>query len=165
MGIFSSTGSIGNCAQCMNKAEVRVYPNDNPEPICENCYRENQKLEQKISDKTPQASQPEQWNPPASMGGTERDMYIDVISRMASDEWVKKFTKDIKRVLINDWKTLIRNERWFSLLELRRYALQVDTDMDKPKPKPVGFRIVEEVAPQPITRVRRKKQLKESIHA
>lgn len=163
MGKFGGSmpaGAIANCAQCLNKAEVRIYPNDNPQPICEDCYRDNQKLEHKIIEKA-EASRPEpsySFNPPPSNGGSERDRYIDTITRMASDEWVKKFTKDLKRVLINDWQTIIRNERWFSLLELRRFALEVDSQFDKPKVVQHGFNLMEESAPQPIVRVRRRKK-------
>ncbi len=169
MGLFSNTGSIANCAQCMNKSEVRIYPNDNPQPICEDCYKENQKLELKISDKAVEAIRSQEnysFNPSTSNGNSERDKYIDTICRMASDEWVKKFTKDIKRMLVNDWQTIIRNERWFSLLELRRYALQVNPELEKPKPVQNGFRIIEEELQQPtIIRVRRRKPKKESINA
>lgn len=172
MGLFGQgTGSIANCAQCLNKAEVRIYPNDNPDPICEDCYRDNQKLEQKISDKSEEVRKESQVNHqsvnPYSQSGSERDQYIDTICRMASDEWVRKFTKDIKRILINDWKTIIRNERWFSLLELRRFALEVNPEMDKPKPVQQGFKLIQEDLPQPVIRVRRgrKQKAKEPIHA
>lgn len=173
MGIFSNTGSIATCAQCLNKAEVRVYPNDNPDPICEDCYQDNQKLEHKIATKAEETRSlntplPEAKETALFQSSSEREKYIDVICRMASDEWVKKFTKDIKRVLVNDWQTIIRNERWFSLLELRRYALQLSPDMDKPPIKKVGFNLLEESLPQPMVRVRRTrkhKQKKEPINA
>lgn len=168
MGLFTNTGAIANCAQCMNKAEVRIYPNDNPQAICEDCYKDNQKLEQKIATKAEAVSLNNAVdfktdNTPLlqSYSGLERDKYIDIICRMASDEWVKKFTSHIKRALVNDWQTIIRNERWFSLLELRRFALQLDPDMDKQKPKQQGFTLIEENSPQPIVRIRKKRKAKE----
>ena len=126
-------GAIGICAQCRNKAEVSLYPNDNPEPICESCYRDNQKLEKVISDKR-EASGIRDVRPIAERqpqnvtGDPERDRYIEVITEGAKDEWVTSFIREVvtKNVLKYDWKYIIRNERWFSVLDLRRFALEVN---------------------------------------
>jgi hypothetical protein len=173
MGRFGSepmVGAIGRCAQCGNNSEIRVYPNDNPQPICESCYLGNQQLEQKITEKKESASiQTALENSrtgllQSSIGSDERELYIRTISNKASDEWLKHFINEVvtKQVLIYDWKTIIRNERWFSLLDLRRFALEVDPNLDKPEP-PKSVRMFE---PEPkVKRGRPKKtQRKEEIH-
>ena len=135
MGVFS----IGPCAQCGNKAEIKTYPGFNPQAVCENCQRDNERLEEKIIEKAGEKKQAQNRVVTEEMPvyvGDERELYIRTISNKATDEWLKRFIKEvvIKQVLRNDWKTIIRNERWFSLLDLRRFALEVDPDVDKPNP-------------------------------
>lgn len=133
-------GSIGICAQCKNKSEVARYPNDNPDPICEDCYRENQILEQKINDKQTEALDVVYpANHPARNGNnssgftpSERDRYIQIITSRASDAWVDSFIREVvvKNVLKYDWKEIIKSERWFSVLDLRRFALEVSPNFE-----------------------------------
>ena len=171
MGKFGSepvVGSIGVCAQCHNKAEVRVYPNDNPEAICEDCYRDNQKLEQKIFDKSISVQtglgEGQQSLFQSSSGSEERDLYIRTICNKASDAWLERFIDEVvrKQVMVYDWKTIIRNERWFSILDLRRFALEVDPDLDKPVV--VGARIFSPSISVPKKRGRKPRQPKELIN-
>lgn len=141
-GQGTPAGRIGVCAQCHNKAEVAVYPGGNPDSICETCHLDNQKLEAKIQEKhgTP-AHDPRlvgtadvyQSNFGTRRPVDERERYIAVISGKATEEWVDKFIKEVltKNVLKFDWKEIIQSERWFSLLDLRRWALEVDPDMEK----------------------------------
>ena len=138
-GIGPRVGHMGFCAQCKNKSEVRLYSGDNPEPICEDCYMSNQQLEAKIGNKEVLALQgqnPAQnyisGSPPPPTD--ERSIYLDVVSK-ASPEWVNKFISEIvtKQVLQYDWFTIVKNDRWFSILDLRRFALQVNPEFEKPK--------------------------------
>lgn len=150
------TGRIGICAQCHNKAETKVYPGFNPDPVCENCQKENVALENKIDgqgkpsaipgkDSTGNGAGPGAGLPSrAPIDDPERAAYLRVIEEKADAEWLKKFIEEVlvKNVLQYDWKTIIRSERWFSVLDLRRYALDLDPDFekvvkqDKPAPQP-----------------------------
>lgn len=135
---------IGTCAQCHNKAEIAIYPNDNPDPICESCYIENQKLEEHIQAKSAENGNsavrivkeiaPDIRDRILTPEG-ERQRYIDIITKGADDKWVDTFIKEVvlKKVLVYDWREIIKTERWFSVLDLRRFALEVDPQMDKPK--------------------------------
>lgn len=159
---------IGTCAQCMNKAEVHVYPNDNPQAICENCHNENMKLEKKIQDKTVVKSS-ESIGYRLEPSNDERDQYIRVICNKASEEWVKSFIKEVvtRKVLTYDWRTIIRNERWFSILDLRRFALEIDPDMDKVEEKQ-GFslQVNEKIQSSKIVKkTRKKKATEEPVNA
>ncbi len=133
------TSSIGFCSQCRNKAEISVYPGDNPDPICGDCYQENLKLEQAIADqgKQPQPTQNGAAQPAPVAQLPERERYIKTICEKADDAWVGQFIEEVivKNVLRYDWQTIIQNERWFSVLDLRRFALGLDPDVDKPKVK------------------------------
>lgn len=138
---------IGVCAECHNKAEVAVYSGGNPQAVCEDCYKADLLLQKKIAQKNgAQVVMP-------GVGGTvssgtasssvstaisfigandERQRYLDVIQR-ASPSWVDGFIKEVmvKRVLQYDWKEIVKSERWFSVLDLRRFALEVDPDFEK----------------------------------
>ena len=143
MGLFGAA-SIGVCAQCGNKAEVATYPGFNPQAVCENCQKGNEGLEQIIAEKQVVRSEPLERNTNglfqsrSESQGDERELYIRTITNKATDEWLKRFIKEVvvKQVLRNDWKSIIRNERWFSLLDLRRFALDIDPDVDRPEPPP-----------------------------
>lgn len=135
MGKFT----IGRCNQCGNQSELKIYPNDNPQAICENCHRDNLKLEGKILEKKAVVNVVEVSSNNHQVSD-ERSRYINIIVSKASDQWLDSFIKEVvvKKVLIYDWKTIIQNERWFSILDLRRFALDIDPDMDKP-----GFNMIE----------------------
>ena len=162
-------GKIGMCAQCHNKAEVHKYPNDNPDPICEDCYKENQQLEKKIQSKAEQVQSAQvTLDVSTSYGSDERQQYLDVIWREATDEWLENLINEVltKKVMYYDWKKIIMNERWFSILDLRRFALELCPDMDKPKDIPKGFSMLVEEPVQKIKRIYRKRNLKkEPINA
>jgi hypothetical protein len=168
MGVFGepTVGRMGRCSQCGNHAEIRIYPNDNPQPICENCYKENQVLEQKIATKTDTVRQESQYtSTPQFVSGepnSEREVYIRAICNKATDEWLTHFISEVvtKKVLIYDWRTIIRNERWFSLLDLRRFALEVDPNIDQPVP-PKTVRIFEPSPKSKRGRPKKKTQPKE----
>lgn len=161
VGAAVVTGSIGTCDQCRNKAEVAVYPyhpydnpQPNPQPICESCYKENVKLEHKITESG--GNRPESHNPPtvevegakhvsssglqSSRNGedpyaAERARYLQVIFEKADDAFVEKFITEVvvKSVLKFDWQEIMKLERWFSVLDLRKFALELDPMFDKPK--------------------------------
>lgn len=127
-------GMIGICAQCRNKAEIALYDGDNPDPICESCHHENAKLEKFIANKNGNASQTFRQDQhsisksqPQSYD-SERERYIEIITSGADNKWVDSFIKEIvlKNVIKYDWKQVIRSERWFSVLDLRRFALDVN---------------------------------------
>lgn len=134
------TGEIGICAQCRNKAEIRVYEGWNPEPVCEDCQRDNVNLEKKsqanggASLLPPLKSSPASSVPVDFRGQTsteERDRYIAVIAQ-ADPKWVDRFIKEVmaKNVLLYDWKEIIKFDRWFSVLDLRRFALEVNPNFE-----------------------------------
>lgn len=140
------TGAIGVCAQCRNKAEVKLYDGWNPEPVCEDCQRENVKLEKVNQDKGGASLLPALKPASAASAklvdfhGTaseEREQYIAVISQ-ADPKWVEHFIKEVmaKNVLLYDWKEIIKFERWFSILDLRRFALEVNPDFERASSKP-----------------------------
>lgn len=155
------TGSIGICAQCRNKAEVAHYPyhpEDNPQPhpdeICESCYKSNVELEHKIN--AAGGNRPESHNPPATGNGKdvatgspapssiftpagaafseERARLLAVIHEKATDSWVEKFIEEVVtgKVMKFDWKQIIQSERWFSVLDLRKFAIELDPNFEKP---------------------------------
>jgi hypothetical protein len=170
MSLFGSA-NIGICAQCRNKAEIRTYPNDNPEPICEACYKSNQELEKKISDKAQVVMATNEKKSYETSGpivtSDEREHYIRTICNKADDKWLERFITEVvtKKVLIYDWKTIIRNERWFSILDLRRFALEVDPDLDAPKIAK-GFKEFQATEPIVVKRRGRKpKATKELLNA
>ena len=110
MGIFGSgptAGQIAVCAQCGNKAEVKIYQNNNPDPICEDCYNGNLNLERKIVEKSSGSSKPNYTGssiPVYSEGTDERELYIRTICNKATDQWVDSFIHDVvaKQVLVYD---------------------------------------------------------------
>lgn len=131
-------GRMGFCAQCRNKAEVSVYPGGNPQAICGDCYQEDMKLEEIISERNGATQGGPMLAPhviaAAPVQVSERDRYINCIQSKASPEWLEGFINEviIKNVLKFDWKEIIQNQRWFSILDLRRFALQVDPAVDDP---------------------------------
>lgn len=133
-------GTIGPCAQCHNKAEVAKYPGDNPEQICEKCHLENMALERKIGEvhghPAPTFAPPVRYSTAETGGDPERELYLRVISEGATEDWVEDFIKEVltKNVLKYDWKQIIRSERWFSILDLRRFALDINPDFEKDRP-------------------------------
>lgn len=148
-GQGTPAGRISICAQCKNKSEVKVYPNDNPDPICEDCYKENLRLETQIEERHkmgvseggPIGKTVRVINSSSSFAifetpSSERQRYIDVIVGGANSKWLDSFIQEVivKRVLQYDWKTIIQNERWFSILDLRRLALEVDPGFENAKP-------------------------------
>lgn len=172
MGKFGEgarTGHIGICAQCKNKSEIALYPNDNPQEICEACYRDNCKLEQKIAEKAEAATNTNvngavaplrQTSSSSSSSSPERDRYIDVICRNADPKWVDTFIREVvvKNVLKYDWKMIIQNDRWFSVLDLRRFALDIDPGFETETEKVEPSRLVTpEVKPK---RTRTKRNVK-----
>lgn len=156
------TGAIGTCAQCRNKAEVAHYPYDpvdnpqpNPDEICESCYKANVELEHKITDAG--GNRPESHNKPADVPAgqagpgpgvssimtpsvdafaAERARYLEVIFAKSNDEFVDKFIDEVvkKSVLKFDWKEIMKSVRWFSVLDLRKFALELDPNFEKPLP-------------------------------
>ncbi len=153
----------GICAQCRNKAEVKTYPNDNPDPICEKCYVDNQRLEKKIAEKGGAAiaseSAPSRIN--EVLGASdERERYIQAIIQGASDKWIESFIKEVvvKNVLRYDWKEIIKFERWFSILDLRRFALEVNPNFEQ-------LSNATEVASEPVKKPKRKQRTKGAANA
>lgn len=146
MGKFGSgkqpiVGHTGFCSQCRNKAEVKTYPGDNPDPICGDCYNENLKLERFIQDKQDASivSTNGQTNLASSKTipeilENERERYIKCIKEKANATWIDNFITEVvaKQILRFDFDQVLRNERWFTVLDLRRHALSIDPRIDNP---------------------------------
>lgn len=164
MGKFGTAGQpivgrMGMCSQCKNKAEVAIYPGDNPDPICEDCYRQNIVLETEIQKKavSPNPAPLDIVQSSSVMSG-ERFKYIECICNKATDEWLDKFIREViaDQVIRYDLAEVLKNDRWFTILDLRRYAKQIDQNIDQPKPEP-------EVIPS-VLKPRRKKWKKTKSH-
>ena len=139
-------GHMGFCSQCRNKAEVHLYEGDNPDPICEDCHRENMKLEKIIADKERVAVAISNGQPYPALAQpgtgptvpvTEREKYINCIKEKSTAPWIDNFINEVveKQILKFDFEMVLRNERWFTVLDLRRHALTLDPHLDDP-PKP-----------------------------
>ena len=62
----------------------------------------------------------------------EKARYLEII-RSASPELVDEIVKDIyeKKILHYDFNQIVLNERWFSLMDLRRMALRINPNFEK----------------------------------
>lgn len=122
--------SLANCSQCHNRAEVRVYRGFNPDPVCENCQEQNLKLENKIESKGSSKEVPTVGSRGLRQENQdlpERDSYVKTIIDNATPEWIENFCKETieSKILTYDWDLFLSNERYFSLLELKRLATDI----------------------------------------
>lgn len=137
--------TIDNCHVCRQRAELMLYAPDN-RMVCGECrlvldagavrnldepFKSNGKgHESGIRHVAPLTDQEEQVD-------YERQGYLDVIQRKADSVWVAKLIKEVvaKKILKYDWFRVISNPRWFSVLELRRFALELDPEFEREVPE------------------------------
>ena len=133
------SGPIGQCDICRNRHELGGFDG---RMICEECFKCMQAgLEKKRAaiqgDAPPPPCQAPQvaiqtWN---AVEGDEKARYLDII-RGASPQIVSEVIDNLvqERVLEHDFHKIIQNERWFSIVDLRRIALRVNPEFDSPPP-------------------------------
>lgn len=133
---------IDNCQVCKNRSELKTFEPDGRQ-VCGECLEAlifgnarkraeiaepEQQVIYGVGNKTRLTVAPQTRDP-------ERQEYLDVILRKADPSWVQKFIKEVvaKKILRYDWQTVIGQERWFSLLDLRRMAIELEPNIEHPE--------------------------------
>ena len=86
-------------------------------------------------------------SPEKAVKEDEKRRYLDLILGSATDELIDEIVSEIveKKILHYDFSRIIENERWFSIMDLRRIALKVSPDFEKPSKKPAVQAVEPEV--------------------
>lgn len=146
------SGPIGFCQVCRNKAELQAIPGDS-RSMCGDCAvtLTSGMKRRKVGPYSEELLGPKPIAPVASWqyqpgvvmplvnGNDEKRKYLEVI-RQAEPGFIDKTINEIvsKKILHFDFNRIIENDRWFSVLDLRRMALDVDPDFEKENLKPVA---------------------------
>lgn len=134
-GSKMETGIIDYCPDCKQRTELMRTG------ICENCQKEKDWEDQDPRKKLPPRVDPAPYlkkNQPVCAPGEptmspEKERYLTVIREGMTTQMVDEIVKDIyeKRILHYDFNQIINNDRWFSLMDLRRMALKVDPNFER----------------------------------
>ena len=143
------SGPIGICQVCRNRHELGHFDGRS---VCEECYKVMEegykrnvasgkvKLPEEDESgleipKIPQSSSSQAWN---SVDADEKSRYLEVI-KGASEETILEVIDNLvsEKILVHDFHKIIQNERWFSIVDLRRIALKVNPLLDRPEDKKV----------------------------
>lgn len=118
--------NLGTCDVCRNRAELTEFKSDGRR-LCGDCTLVmNSGAFVKKGEQRPKVQ--ERVAEEFSSDDLERETYLEIIKNKANDEWVNKLIKEIisKKILKYDWFRVIQQHRWFSVLDLRRFALDLD---------------------------------------
>ena len=131
--------TIDSCQICRQRAELMLYKPDG-RMVCGEC-RMVMDAGAVLHVGENQTGQPEFYGrsvvsnlqPGMTEEEMERQKYIGVIASKANDAWITRLIKEVisKRILKYDWQRVIANPRWFSVLDLRRFALDLDPNFEK----------------------------------
>lgn len=140
-GVFSNSGQpmtskIAICDLCHNRAEIFDTEKGN---ICGNCIEEPNGRQTPQKDKTPQPVETAFYSVPEPVSmSEEKKKYLEVIRDHVTEDLKKEVIKEIRRkkLLFYDFMHVVENDRWFSLVDLRRIALKADPDFEKVKKEP-----------------------------
>ena len=141
---------IDNCQICRQRSELQ--PLGDGRAVCGDCFTVMKNGATKVSEAASEGaefsrpeSRPQQsfqsqpvFSQPEDPDLEERNFYLSLVQEEATDEWVNKFIKEVvsRKILKYDWKKVLENKRWFSTLDLRRFALEVNPDFEKPEVVP-----------------------------
>lgn len=125
---------IDICQICHQRAELMLY--DSRE-ICGECMivmnagGVRKEGESPLKAK-PEHILPERVGPVDTYEDLERSTYLRIIQAKHTKRWVVKFIAEVvaKKILKFDWFTVIENKRWFSVLDLRRFAIELDPGLE-----------------------------------
>ena len=142
-GAFKA-GPIGNCQVCFNRKELGHYPDGRA--VCEECWEalefgrrrniESGKIQvpadldlESPAPVTPSIETQVPLSAWTSTDADERSRYLRII-QSAKREVIEGVIGKLVHsgVLHLDFHKIIQNERWFSIIDLRRIAEQVDPD-------------------------------------
>lgn len=138
-GVFKGstleTGIIDFCSGCKQRAELQGNG------LCGDCNKEQEFEDNDPRKKLPTRVDPQKYlvkkdNPVQQFEGNidnnEKSKYLEIILG-ASQSLIDEVVKDIyeKRILHYDFNQVVQNERWFSLMDLRRMALKINPEMEK----------------------------------
>ena len=131
------TGPIDICQVCMNRSELGQIPGDN-RFMCEDCSKAILHGRKQKAVAPALASPSSVTMTPVVVHSDEKELYLYTIRGKITEEQIEEVVRDLveKRVLQFDFNRIIENDRWFSLMDLRRLTLRVDKNADKTKPKP-----------------------------
>lgn len=112
---------LGPCDICRNRAELAPYSDGRQ--ICGDCMEAMLAGEARRGLTQPEPA-PLDPPPPSS----EREAYLATINK-ATPVQINKIVRRLvrERVFHVEFDQIVRNERWFSLMDLRRIALEVDS--------------------------------------
>jgi hypothetical protein len=152
-GSKMTTGPIGICQICQNKAELHGIPNDERN-MCEECAEvmlAGRNKKQEMVQATPRPVFQSVQQVPMS---DEKALYLYTIRSKIKTEQIGAAIEELidKKVFEYDFMRIIENERWFSLMDLRRLALKVDPFFERAIEEPAQM---EPVLSKP-TKVRNK---------
>lgn len=122
--------NLGTCDVCRNRAELTEFKSDGRK-LCGDCTLVmNSGSFVKKGEKKHQAQ--ERFAEEMDSNDLERDTYLEIIKSKATEKWVKNLIKEIiaKKILQYDWFRVIQQSRWFSVLDLRRFALDLDPEFE-----------------------------------
>ena len=148
-GASFKTGALGQCQICQCRAELGAY--EDGRSICEECFEAMSAGKQRNIDagkciplpgfsavgfeKETEAAKLQVglqvgWD---SISAGERLRYIEVIREKATTEVIKQVISALvsEGTLTHDFHKIIQNERWFSVLDLRKIALRVSPNFEK----------------------------------
>lgn len=140
-GSKRSTGAIGTCQVCMNKAELHNLVDDDRN-MCEDCAKAIFTGRQQKKEYNGQVDIKPACNSPTmqavlslSERDEEKELYLYTIRGKVSKEQVNQVVLELvdKQVFHYDFSRILENPRWFSLMDLRRLALLVDPNFEKPQ--------------------------------
>lgn len=147
-GTAFKTGPLGVCQICQCRSELGQY--EDGRQICEECYqamslgKDRNIAAGKVLPPAEGGAFPAPtvyesrttlpspvWD---SMEVSERSRYIEVIKEKATPEVIKQVITALvsEGTLTHDFHKIIQNERWFSVLDLRKIALKVSPNFEKP---------------------------------
>lgn len=122
--------NLGECQVCRNRAEVQSIPDGRK--VCGDCLKVlSGKLKKIHQEQRPPQVQEEQVT-------DERTGYLNFILENADQEWVKNFIIETVagKILLYDWQNVIANERWFSVLDLKRFSCEIRESIEQVRPEP-----------------------------
>ena len=139
-------GVIGFCMICRNKAELHKVLGDSRD-MCGDCAeaitygmkrRKVGPYSEEIVGAKAKVVPTQAVSPNGEQPTDEKSNYLKIIRDGVSPDMIDTIIQEIlvKKILHFDFNRIIENDRWFSVLDLRRMALQVDPDFEKPKPIP-----------------------------
>lgn len=148
----NAIGKIDRCECCGNRAELHSI-NGDPRKVCGDCA---EAIIHGLKEKKrgPYEVLPEAPTQPSIAGGSlsftpvtkpapvevfeteealEREAYLSSILAHITPKQVEKIIKDLyrKKVFQADFAKVVRNHRWFSLMDLRRIALEINSNVPK----------------------------------